>query len=214
MNFEIPVETYIRLAQVSNFIRKEFVSDEERALLKCVRLENSNGKAYAIASNRKIGAIYYLGAATENGAVHINVDDALLQQCEKEKMFNSKIHVVAIPDLGMVSIKTTLGFSMAGNIGFFSSATPLQRWREWVPPEPVKKTKGAMHWVTHDIEALNAASPSGRINFPEFVDATQPVILRDDKFENWLGVFMPNCIDEKGKVYAVEPATLPTWWNE
>lgn len=212
MNFEIPVETYIRLARATDFIRDEHISDEERALLRCVRLENANGHSYAIASNRKIGAIYYLGKCNENGVVHLNIDATLLQQCEKEKMFNSKLHIVAVPELNMIGLKTTLGFSMASNVGFFTEATPLQRWREWIPTEPVTASKKAMHWVMHDIEALNASSPSGRINFPEFIDANMPVILRDDKFENWMGIFMPNCVDSKGKVYTVEPAKLPTWW--
>lgn len=212
MNFEIPAETYIRLARVTDYIRTEHFSEEERTLLRCVRLENVNGRAFAIASNRKIAAIYHLGAATEEGVVHLNIDAALLKQCEKEKAFNSNIYVTAIPELNMIGLKTTLGFSAASNVGFFSSSTPLQKWREWVPSQPATQTKGAMHWHMTDMEALNASSPSGRIAFPEFIDANEPVILRDKQFDNWIGLFMPNLVDEKGKAYLVEPATLPEWW--
>jgi hypothetical protein len=115
--------------------------------------------------------------------------------------------------LNIISLKTTLGFSMASNVGFFSEATPLQKWRTWVETQPITKTKGAMAWTTWDMEALNAAAPSGKIAFPEFIDANKPVILRDLDFDNWLGVFMPNRLDKNDRAYTVEPATLPSWWK-
>jgi hypothetical protein len=213
MNFEIPVETYIRLSGVTNYIR-ESISDEERALIRCVRLEHKKGKTYAIASNRKVAAIYFLGATTEpDGATHLNIDEKLLTQCATEKPFGSKLFVIAMPELNIVSLKTTLGYQSA-TAGFFSAETPLAKWETWVADEQPTKSSGAMHWYMENFLALNAASPSGNIAFPEFIDAEKPVILRDTKHQDWVGLFMANCVDDKGKTYTVEPATLPAWWNK
>lgn len=210
MNFEIPVETYIRLCGITNYIREE-IATEERGLLRCVRLEYKNGHSYAIASNRKIGAIYYFGATNEpDAAAHLNVDENLLKQCAMEKTFNSKLHVIALPELNIVTLKTTMGYQSA-NAGFFSLNTPLQNWQTWVPDLPVTATKGAMHWNLEDMVALNASSPSGRIAFPEFIDANKPVVLRDTKYPDWVGLFMANLINDKEQVYTTEPAELPKW---
>lgn len=211
MNFEIPVETYIRLSGVTNYIR-ESISDEERALIRCVRLEHKQGKTFAIASNRKVAAIYFLGDTTEaDGAAHLNIDVKLLAQCETEKAFNSKLSVIALPELGIVSLKSTLGYSVA-TAGFFAAETPLAKWQTWVADEQPKASKGAMGWHMDDMCALNAASPSGFINFPEFIDAEKPVLLRDNDFPNFIAMFMANRLTDKGTVYTPEPATLPGWW--
>jgi hypothetical protein len=213
MNFEIPVETYIRLSGVTNYIR-ESISDEERALIRCVRLEHKDGKTLAIASNRKVAAIYHIGATTEpDGATHLNIDDKLLAQCHTEKPFNSKLFIVALPELGIVSLKTTLGYQSA-TAGFFAPETPLAKWKTWVADEQPTKSNGAMGWHMEDMLALNSASPSGYLNFPEWIDATKPVVLRDPEFPEFVAMFMGNRINDKGAAYTVEPATLPAWWNK
>ncbi|AHJ10738.1 hypothetical protein P106B_55 [Rhizobium phage vB_RglS_P106B] len=212
MNFEIPVETYIRLCGVSNYIRDD-IPEDERQLLRCVRLEHKKGHSYALASNRKIAAIYYLGTTTEiDGSAHLSVDNNLLKQCETEKAFNSKLHIIALPELGVISLKTTMGFQVP-QAGFFSLTTPLQSWQTWAPDEPVKASKGAMAWHMTDMQALNAASPSGRIAFPDLIDANKPVVLRDQHFPDWCGLFMGNLVNDKGQAYTVEAAELPKWWN-
>lgn len=213
MNFEIPCETYIRLCGLT----KQFSvrrTEEERASLRCVRLEIKNGARYAIAANGQIGAVYYLGqidAADE--FAHLNADETLIAQCEIEKQYNASLIVTAIQMLNVVTVASTFGYNYPGNVGSFPAATHLENWRTWAPSEPVTKSKGAMGWSLDQIEALNAASPSGRIAFPAFIDHNKPVILRDRKFDNWIGFFMPNAIDDiTGEVKAVEPAVLPEWW--
>lgn len=211
MNFEIPAETYIRLTHVPQHIRED-IAEEERQLMRCVRLEHKDGHTYAVASNRRIAAIYYLGTTQEpDGSVHLHLDPALIAQCEIEKAFNSKLHIIALPELGIASLKTTMGFQVA-NAGFFSLVTPLQNWRTWSPTAIATATKGAMAWTMWDMEALNRSSPSGRIVFPEFIDANKPVMLRDMQFSNWAGLFMPNLANDKKEAYTAEPATIPEWW--
>lgn len=213
MNFEISCETYIRLCGVTNHL-PDNVNEDERTLLPCVRLERKDGETYALASNRKIAAIYYLGkTAGIDGAVHLIKDAALIKQCETEKAFNSSLFVTVIPELQMASAKTTLGYNYAGNAAFFPTKTPLDKWREWAFREPITATKGAMSWTMADMLALNSASPSGIINFPEFIDAMKPVVLRDHKFPDWVGLFMGRRIDDAGKAYTVDAATLPEWFK-
>ncbi|QWY83127.1 hypothetical protein [Rhizobium phage RHph_X2_24] len=212
MNFEISCETFVRLAGVTRRMLDN-VADDERAGLKCVRLEYKSGNAYAIATNRKVAAIYHLGTtANPDGVAHVICDDALIKQCETEKPFNSSLFVTALPELQIVSAKTTLGYNYPGNAGVFKYHPQLDRWNTWANPEPVKQSVGAMSWVTEDLLALNAASPSGNLAFPEFIDANKPVTLRDIKFPNFVALFMPNRTDDAGNVYTVEPAELPEWW--
>jgi hypothetical protein len=213
MNFEIPVETYIRLAGVTDYIR-DSITDEERKLIRCVRLEHKGGKTFAIASNRKVAAIYFLGTTTEpDGATHLHIDKKLLTQCKTEKTFNSKLFVIAMPELNIVTLKTTMGYQLA-TAGFFAAETPLAKWETWVSDEQSKVSIGAMGWHMDDMCALNSASPSGYINFPEFIDAEKPVVLRDPEFPDFMALFMANRITDQGAVYTCEPATLPTWWRK
>lgn len=210
MNFEISVETFVRLAGVTKRIPDK-VDENEAILLKCVRLERKDGELFALASNRRIAAIYYLGKSDGlDGAAHVVTDPAFVNQCETEKPFNSIIAVTVIPELQMASLKTTLGYNYPGNGAIFPVKTPLSDWRTWLPPI-ITETKGAMAWNLDDMQSLNSASPSGEIAFPEFIDVGKPVVLRDIKTDNWVGLFMANRSDENGRMYAIEPAKLPTW---
>jgi len=213
MNFNIQCEIFARLAGVSNRM-PDNVTDEERGLLRCIRLERRAGHDYAIASNRKIAAIYHLGTSQEpDNVVHIIVDAALVKQCNDEKPFNSSLAINVIPELQMASAKSTLGYNYPGNAAMFPAKTPLDGWRSWVPDKPATASVGAMAWNVEDMVALNSASPSGSIAFPQFIDANKPVVVRDIHSPDWVGLFMPNRIDDAGKAYTVDPATLPDWWS-
>lgn len=213
MNFQIPCETFLRLANVPQYFAAKWAQEEVTAL-RCVRIEAKNGSLYAIASNGKIAAIVSLGATDQpDGAIHLTLEPSVMTQCEMEKAFNSNIHVVGVRELAIVSAKTTMGFNCPASFGYFmNAATHLENWRNWPSSEEIKRTKGAMSWTLQDMISLNASSPSGRINFPEFIDANKPVVLRDNEFDNWVGIFMPNRVDDNGKVYTVEPSALPEWW--
>lgn len=213
MNFEISCEIYVRLAGITRRM-PDNVDDNERLLLRCVRLERKDGHNYAIASNRKIAAIYHLGESSEaDGVAHLIVNVDLVRQCEMEKPFNSVLSVTVIPELQMASAKTMLGYNYPGNAAIFPAVTPLTDWRSWAPDKPVTATVGAMSWKMEHMEALNSASPSGEIAFPEFIDANKPVVLRDIKSPDWVGLFMPNRVDDAGNVYTVDPAELPKWFR-
>lgn len=213
MNFSLPVEIYIRLSKTVQ-IMPENVTEYEKTVLKCIRIENKNGHAYAIACNRKIAAIYYLGTtANADGIAHIIIDPALLKQCNAEKPFASKLEINVIEALQIVTIKTTMGYTQPGNSGLFPKDTPLDDWRNWVPDEMPTVPNGAMFINSEMIASLNEASPSGKIVFPLIIDVDQPIVLRDVGEPNWLGLFMANRANEKGEAYQENPATLPSWLN-
>lgn len=213
MNFTISVETYLRLAALPSRFTSKSVTEDEKKILRCVRLENKNGNAFAISTNRRIAAVYFLGATDQpDGAVHVTIDKRLIDQCETEKSFNSQLFVTTIPMLNAVSLKTTLGYVFPETGGFFTEETPMKLWRTWVPKQEPAASSGAMKWTLSDMFAINASSPSGEIVFPEFIDANQPVIIRDFKVDNWIAMFMANMMED-GKVILAEPAVLPAWWN-
>lgn len=210
MQFDLSVDTYLRLSHViENF--EDVIPQEQQQILRCVRLEYKDGHYYALASNRKIAAIYYLGQTQQpDCAVHIYVTPELSAQCEKEKPFNSKLIITAIPELQIITAKTQFGFNIP-NAGFFSIDTPLADWRTWFPKEMPKATKGAMVWITWDMHALNCSSPSGRVVFPEFINAMEPIIVRDIMVDTWIGIFMGNLRNSKDQAYSHEPAKFPDW---
>ena len=217
MNFEISAEIFMRLAKLASIIPQRVmeIPSEDAESIKCVRLEYRGGNYYAIATNRRVAAVYYLGTTTEADAVtHITIDPALIAQCAQEKQFNSTLQIVSIPELQIVSLKTLFGWNYPGNAGVFPPPQGrLNEWMIWVPKTEAKASVGAMCWSAENVKTLVEASPSGRVSFPEFIDAMQPVMMRDIIDPNWLGVFMSNVVDEETEqAKTIEPAQLPAWW--
>jgi hypothetical protein len=173
-----------------------------------VRLEHKGGKKYAVASDRKNAVVYLLGETDQpDGAFNIVADAAMIAACTNEIPFKGNLEIVAIPGVG-ASAKTTFGFVYSGNAVNFEDRTKLADWRTLY--EPIKKSRGAMFWNVAGISQLAAASISGSIRFPEFIDGGKPVIVRDVIDPNWYGLFMANRFVD-GQSVEVEPATLPDW---
>lgn len=211
MNFEFPAEIYFRLSSIPGRYQHNVTEDVQKQL-NCIRLESSKGNTFAIASNRKIAAIYYIeNTGAPDGVVHLDILPGLLKQCETEIPFNSTISVTAMPELGIVSLKTTMGYVHPGNGGSFPAISVLEQWRAWFPKTNPDKSSGAMAWFLPDMVELEKSSPTGQIAFPQFINALEPIVLRDINYPNWIGLFMANKTDDQGKVYTVEPATIPKW---
>lgn len=213
MNFILPTAIYTRLSGIpSRFIAA--MSAEEREMLTCIRLERHNKYTYAIATNRRVAAVYFLGVENAPDAVlHMALDADLLTQCEKEAPFNSTMEIVNIPAIGMANAKTSLGYVCPNNLAKPSENSPIAAWRTWTPSKPIDMTVDAMSWQLDDMIALNKSSPSGVVRFPEFIDANKSVVMNDLKDPNWVGMFMANRRNDEGKPYAVEPAIVPEWWG-
>jgi hypothetical protein len=210
MDFTISCEIFARLANVV----KDIPATETRAHLKSVYVEHKNGNAFAVVSNSKFAAIEHLGKVEGgDGSIHIAADAALIQQCQTEAPFNSVLAVGYNDMLKFATAKTTLGYCYPGNAAITADGSPLVEWRKWAPEKPVKATKGAMFWNTENIIAIGKSSPSGRVLFPEFIDATKPVVIRDVTDDNWLGIFMPNRAVEGETITYSEGAKLPEWFK-
>jgi hypothetical protein len=204
MEFAIACETIKRLNRIAG--------PEHRF----IRLEHYQECSVAIVTNKKIAVIEKIGINPQNlnGAILFPLNDSIIAQCEQEAPFNSVVKIIANSVLGWATASTTLGFPFQGNAmipGESVTMAHMNDWREWLPPKPVTKTNGAMFWTADWIAQIASAAPSGRIVFPEFIDVSKPVILRDFIDEKWLGIFMANRVTDAGVVENAEPATVPKW---
>lgn len=211
MQFIIPCETIVRLANVTKTIAARHVND----LAKCLRVEIVGNDLLAITTNGQIAAFERFGDAITGmtGSVQINLDPALLNQCQTEIAFNGTVEIVVNDMLKFASAKTSLGYSFPGNVALWTPINALDKWRDWAIQKPVVKSSGAMFMNTDDITNLGLSSPTGRIAFPEFIDGSKPVIVRDTTDAKWVGMFMPNIRKDDGTAIQAEPAKAPEWFK-
>lgn len=205
MNVEISCELYARLSAIPLLLDPA----DDRKYLKSLYIERRNSKLLAVVTNVKIAAIEYIGDdAGPDECTAITIDPVLVAQCEKEIVFNSRLVIVANPLLSFTSIKTTFGYNYSGNAMVqLPEANNLIEWRTWFPDEMPTKTFGPMFWRGMQIHALANAAPTGGLRFPEFIDTTRPVVVRDHESNDWVGLFMPVTVDGE----KVDPASIPDW---
>lgn len=200
LTFHIQSETLQRLSTVIRFF--EPTTDEEtRTLLNAVRLEHRAGHSYAIVTNQKIAAVEHLGATDQPDSVaHLNPSVLLGLQ--------GLLTITVMPEIALATCQDEQG-NIVGDCCHWFDSTPLDGWRDWAAPVATE-SKGAMYWDLYHIETLLAASPSGKVVFPKFIDVEKPIVLRDRHVEGWVGLFIPSPpIGEP----AVKPAELPTWFQ-
>ena len=196
MEHIIPCETFARLCNVLKFMPKD------DPWCRSIRLDGN----MAIATNRFYIAIERLDTSVAS-VLHIPADPVLIEQCVKEAPFHSKMHIVANDMLRFASLKTSLGYAYPGNAGvYLDTLNPVDRWREIVPTSLPKKSKGSMCIDTAMLASLAESSPSGKITFPEHIDWTLPVVVRDAVDPNWCGIFYVRESDNPH-----DPATIPGW---
>lgn len=210
MNFTIDCDTFVRLSNVCKYFENPNELDLKKRV-NAIRLENVNGKRFAIVTNGKIACVENLGETEElDGAVTVALTEELLQQCRLDALFGASLIVTSIPELALATGQISNGTQLNGNIATWYDDNPLDRWREWLPDETPKASKGSMFWNTMYIETLFNASPTGLIYFQEFVDVEQPIILRDYNDKNWFGLFL--AAPQKPSIIS-EGATLPDWYE-
>lgn len=207
--YKIKSSTLNRLAGVCSFFESS-TDEETKAKINTVRLENKNGKTLAIVSNQKIGVIEYLGETDEaDGSEHIILSPELLQQLTVESSSDCMITITTIPEMAISTLQSTSGFNMS-NCCYLWDDTPLKDWRGW-GVNPADSNSGIMFWNLNYIETLIKSSPSNNVIFPEFIDITIPVVLRDYHNPDWVGIFFAQ---PPGDVKVTKPADLPEWWEE
>ena len=197
--FRIKFKTLVRLQKVLRHFHAT-TNEETKRELNTVRLENKNGKAFAIVSNHKIGVVEFLGETDQLDSVcHLKV-------MEWPEEGTATITVIPEALIGMMT--SDIGFNVTEVCQWFDKCI-LERWPEWAAKD-AKSSKGFMVFDLYTVKTLFESSPSGNVIFPEFIDTTRPVTLRDRESENWAAFFVPT-IDMKEK--PLKAAKVPDWWN-
>jgi hypothetical protein len=202
MDITISCELYSRMIEIP----KRLAEDDKRRYFECLYIERKNKRLYVIATNVKIAAVQYLGASDgPDECTAICVNDGLIEACDKETPFDSKLSIVSNPILKFTAIKSSFGYQFPGNAWVeLPDPNEFTTWREWFPEKVATASSGVMYWNTWQIEALLLASTSGGVTFPEFIDTSIPIVIRDDNDPHWIGVFMNNQTKKAA-------ATVPDW---
>lgn len=166
--------------------------DETRPHLACVRLEYRGGKAFAIASDSFVMAIYYLGETTEPDEF-MNVALPWLPDAEYDTLDIEGWQIA-----GVCIIEGAMHTTQPDKEPLFTNW-----WR--LIPDPAKFERGFIYLQDELFRKLAATSPSGHIVFPAIVDNTDYMYLRDVYDPNWLGLIHARKKD------GCEPATIPEW---
>ena len=96
MNFSIKCQTFVRFATICSFFEPSTRQDVKEKI-NTVRLENKGGLSFIIATNEKIAAIEYIGSTDQpDGHAHVILDEALLNQCRTEMMYDSNLHIACV----------------------------------------------------------------------------------------------------------------------
>ena len=206
MNFSIKCETFVRLASVCSFFPSTTRQDIKEKI-NTVRIENRNGQSFGVVTNEKTAVVEFLHNTDQpDGYIHLILDPKLIEQCEIEKQYNSDLMITTVQEMALGSATTTMGYSHKSNPCYWFEDSPLNEWRTWAPETQPKKSINAMYWDAGLVETLVKSSPSGCVCFPEFIDARQPLIIRDVKSPHWVGLFRPSVLEP------FKPAELPEWW--
>lgn len=196
MEHVISCETFVRLTNALKHMPKD------DPWCKSVRLEGN----LAIVTNRHYLVIERLETEAPS-VLHIPADPILIEQCQSEAVYHSKMHIVANDMLKFASLKTSLGYQYAGNAGLYlDSPNVMDRWREIIPQTLPKKSKGSMCLNGPELLSIIESSPSGRVVFPEHVDWTQPVVIRDAVDPHWCAFFYVRESEDPH-----DPASIPGW---
>lgn len=206
MEFSIPCGTFARLAKIG--ASSGVHPDGSKPHYFSLYYEVKNGHAVVIGSNLKIAAIEYLGKDLgPDCALNITVHPDLISQCEIEKSFGSSVNFVYNDMLKYLTAKTNLGYQFPENaLVTFKQENMFKKWRDWFPDKLANANNGSMFVQLDRLSLLASAAPSGSVVFPEFIDVSIPIVLRDQANPDWIGLFLP--VSETGKV---DQLPLPKW---
>lgn len=213
MKFQIKCATFVRLASICGFFEST-TPPEVRERLNTVRLEIVNGRVIAIVTNQKVAAIELIGYTIPNeyGVAHIILDPLLISRCKTEAISGGELVINTIPEIAAASAQTLSGWVHQGNACQWFPHPELDEWRLWAPDEIPKKSEHIMAWNLYHVQALLDSSPTGKVIFPRYIDATKPIVLRDETNANWVGLFMAKLVDNNSAMPEIG-AELPDWWS-
>lgn len=210
MQYSISCEQFLRLA---NATIKAYDDDNYPDHYRCIYLENKNSHAYAVATNGKIMAVEHLGGTRNpDGRVLIMITDMLLGQCAAEIAHDGfiNISVTDVPGFKYAALTTTHGFSYPMNAAFFPPdddwPRPWYNWRRILPDAMSLIPSGFLYMKGELLANLCKSCPSGSIVFPEVINTTQPILVRDSVDPDWCGLFLGTSQKLNAK-----PALFPEW---
>jgi hypothetical protein len=196
MQFTVPCEVVARLSTVLGRM-----PDNANEWFRSIRYDNG----VLVVSNRKIIAAEYVGGPS--GVAHIVAEPALIEQCRTEGNFGSSLEINIIEAMRFTTAKTTLGYAFPGNAGVWSAAAnDFDQWRTLARGEKKLNSAKFMRWYAEEIAMLASSSPSGVVCFPEKIDPTRAIVVRDSVDLKWCGLLQGNAENE-----GFFPATLPDW---
>lgn len=196
-----------RLVSVCNFVSSHLSQDVKNKIT-TVLLENKNGMSYAVSTDSLIASVEFLGKTDKpDGSCYLILSDKLKEQLNKEYLTDNIITVTAFPQMAISMLQSTSGFNLSDCLHWWDDSE-LRNWRKWFL-EPARESAGVMYWDVFKVESLLKASPSGKVIFPSFIDASKPLMVRDYHNDNWMGVFMP----QSAKESEFEPTELPDWFK-
>ena len=195
MRYLVLAETFSRLHNVLLTMPEKY---KHTGWFETIRLEGP----LAIVSNGQMMVVEWTGYENPAEPRHFIYSPSLLSVAQTEAPFGN---VIAFDDDTCV---TTLAYSESGLICESNHKNPLDKWREKVPTDTLKKSGRGLFWRAEVIANLAKASPSGRLVFETNVDASEkrPAIVRDVNAPGWCGFYIPSDDDVKH-----EPATVPDW---
>lgn len=205
--FFIQTKRLYRLVSVCNFISSH-LEESVKNKITTVLFENKNGMSYAVSTDSLIASVEFLGKTDKpDGSCYLILSDKLKEQLNKEYLTDHVISITTFPQMAISMLQSTSGFNLSDCLHWWDDSE-LRNWRRWFPA-PASKSSGVMYWDLFKIESLLRASPSGKVIFPSFIDASKPLMVRDYHNDNWMGVFMAQSphMDE------YEPAELPDWFK-
>lgn len=197
MTLSLPCATFARLANAALRPTDQFERVEFRPFLACIRIEITNGRKLAIATNSVIMAVENLGLVdgVPDASFNIAITDTLLERCKAEAGYNS---VLTVANLQAV---TTMGYREM-SVG----AQQYVDWRKAIPSGPPKKQSDGVMFDTEQVYRLCKSAPSGEVVTQSVFNRHNPVICRDAYDDNWCGVFFSR--EKECETAAVRPEWL------
>ena len=173
--------------------------------LKNLKIEINNNKGYLIGTNNTIACVQYLGdIESPDDSCYVKVSKELQTIVYRELNYEGYLIFETIPEIAMSSVTNSTG-QIYTDLIQWPDDSPLDKWRDWFKLST--ESKGFMYCTIIDIDTLWRTSPSGNVVFPEVINTSEPVIVRDVADANWVGVFIPSTDDKT----TLKPATLPEW---
>ena len=206
MQIEIPCEVIGRLSQVNHVLPQ----NENRKWLSSIFVERtSSGHVFVGATNAQFAAIEMIGIQRgEVGFVVLKRDDVWLDAARNSDP-DVKCNVNEWSEMNFCTLTAPNGYSTTGDAAIRDpeAIATLKKWRDWLPEALPSETGRSMFIDIDGLQSLVNSSPSGCVVFPQIIDSSKPIIVRDVYSPDWLGVFYA----QPANGLFLKGAQLPDW---